>query len=140
MDPLTILASAIAVGQAVDRVVSLSLKIKACLHAPDEIMDLIEETHNLKLVLNRLKSTPSLFPLQDLPTLHNLLAVLSGTLSRIEQFIQKDLVRQGTGDDPSQAKVNRWAWATKRHQVALLRQKLRDYRSLLSLQLVGINT
>jgi hypothetical protein len=140
MDPLTILASCIAICQAVDRIASLVHKTALFVHAPEEIQALINDTGDLKMVLTRLQTVSAVFPVQDIPTLSKLLQSCSGVLKQIEEVIINKLIKPVDTEMSAGIKVNRMAWIQKKHHIERLRGLLRDSTALLTLQLVGVNT
>lgn len=139
MDPLSIIATTISIGQAVDRITSLTAKAKRYRDAPEDISALIAEIADLKLVLDKLQSTTANFPVQDLPTLKRLLDSCGANVLQIETLIREAFVKPGSPEDTSKLKVHRFAWVRKKHEIERLREQLRDSRALLGLQLVGIN-
>ncbi|KAF7510396.1 hypothetical protein GJ744_006675 [Endocarpon pusillum] len=139
MDPLSIIAITISIGQAVDRITTLTAKAKRYRDAPEDISTLIAEIADLKLVLDKLQSTTANFPVQDLPTLKRLLDSCGANVLQIETLIREAFVKPGSPEDTSKPKVHRFAWVQKKHEIERLREQLRDSRALLGLQLIGIN-
>jgi hypothetical protein len=124
----------------VDRINSLVHKTATFVHASEEIKALISDTSDLKLVLTRLQTVSAVFPVQDIPTLSKLLQSCFSILHQIEEVIDKTLIKSVTTGISPTMKVNRIAWMQKKGHIERLRVLLRDSTTLLTLQLVGINT
>ncbi|KAF2811317.1 uncharacterized protein BDZ99DRAFT_273748 [Mytilinidion resinicola] len=139
MDPLTIIASVISLGQAVDRIVILSSTIKPYLVAPEEVRDLVDEVLDLRQVLARLESSTAIFPATELPILLQLLGSCNRLLGQIKELIQTKCLKPVVGGvgGVGEMKVRRASWVRKKAEVVRLLQKLRDAKALLSLQLVA---
>ena len=60
VEPLSILASVIALCQAGDRILTLISRIRCVLHASDEIRALQQDIERLKLVLQALADVPQI--------------------------------------------------------------------------------
>jgi hypothetical protein len=62
MDPLSVVASVLAVAQAGDKLIQLVSRIRLYSNAPEEIDALINEVSDLRLVLNTMHTTASNLP------------------------------------------------------------------------------
>ncbi len=137
MDPLTIIASAIAVGQAGDRLTGLLLKAKRLLEAPDEVDGLVNEIADLKLVLSSLRSTVSDIRRcsdSDSPnSLSKLVEACGSIVLNLEELVAYSF------SAPS-GKVDRVSWARKKNRVEKLRLRLRELKSALAVHLASINS
>ena len=139
MDPLTIIGSVIALTQAADRTMTLATKVRRYFRASDEITALINEISDLGLVLGKLQSNTPMFPAQELPTLQKLLDSCNRTILRVENMIQDVYVKSIDSDGSEKPRFRRLVWLRKRSEIDRLSQQLRDSRTLLTLQLVGVN-
>jgi len=139
MEPVTVIASIIAIGQALDRIAVLATKSKQFLEAPSEFQSLVNETLDLRLVLDRLQIvvTTTRWSADDREVvLHDhLLKSCKTLLEAIKSIIENELTREKT---PSAvAAVRRWGWVKRRNEVLTLRNQLRETKALLCLTLVG---
>jgi hypothetical protein len=139
MDPLTIIGSVIALTQAADRTITLATKVRRYFRASDEITALINEISDLGLVLGKLQSNTPMFPVQELPTLQKLLDSCNRTILRVENMIQDVYVKSIDSGGSEEPRFRRLVWLRKRSEIDRLSQQLRDSRTLLTLQLVGVN-
>ena len=139
MDPLTIIGSVIALTQAADRTITLATKVRRYFRASDEITALINEVSDLGLVLGKLQSNTPMFPVQELPTLQKLLDSCNSTMLRVENMIQDVCVKSIDSGGSEEPRFRRLAWLRKKSEIYRLSQQLRDSRTLLTLQLVGVN-
>ncbi len=139
MDPLTIIASAIAVGQAGDRLTGLLLKAKRLLEAEDEVDGLVNEIADLNLVLSSLRSAVSDIRRSsdsDSPNTHSLSKLVEecGSIVRnLEELVAYSFLK------PS-GKVDRVSWARKKTKVERLRLRLIELKSALAVHLASINS
>jgi len=140
MDPITIIGGAIAITQAVDRIVGLSIQIKRLLtDAPDEIDALVIEISDLRAVLSSLHRhsdvSTLLVPAQDeLRGLQSLVGSCGTVVAGLEKTIQEVLAR-GAGRTKLRVGME---WMKKRKAIALSRGRLREYQMLLALQIGGL--
>lgn len=139
MDPLTIIGSVIALTQAADRTMTLATKVRRYSRAPDEITSLINEISDLGLVLGKLQSNTPMFPVQELPTLQKLLDSCNSIMLQVENIIQDVCVKSIDSGGSKEPRFRRLVWLRKKSEIDRLSQQLRDSRTLLTLQLVGVN-
>lgn len=136
MDPLTIVAGAIAIAQAVDRIIALSSQTKRLLNAPVEIDALITEINELKVVLDGLRLGSTQVPPGDALNLGNLLESCSDVAMRIENTIQGILIPI---NDNGGMRVRHVEWMRKRRFISQLKDRLAMCKSQLALHLAGMS-
>ena len=143
-DPLSITASIIAVLGAAEGVNKTLSKIKSLRHAPNEVLALINEVSDLRLVLGEVErcvirdaSRPS-SPIEQLQTMSTLVERAKNTLLELDQLIQYRLLKATSRS--AELKVSRREWAAAKPVIERFRQGLRDIRLNIVSQLVVINT
>ena len=139
MDPLSIVASTIALAQVADRILTLATKIRRYLNAPAEINALITDISDLRLVLGKLHSNTPIFPVQELPTLRKLLNSCNSIMVRIEEMINEIYLKSGKPDSCLEPRFRRLIWLKNKREIDRLSRQLSDSKTLLTLQLVGVN-
>lgn len=142
-DPLSIIASAIAIGQAAEGLVGLLSKLKDFRQAPREVEHLHSEVAQAKKLLLELQATlvtiHSRNSTLDLSLLQGLLYRHAGFLQQIESLIQRYLIRpefkdHGDGD----LCIRRFGWVINKNKIESLRSRLKESRELVSGELSRI--
>jgi ankyrin repeat protein len=130
MDPLSTLASIIALIQLVDGLVG-GLKLVGSLHdAPSEAKVLVDELSDLQLVLHQIASLAdqrSSVPKSLSDLFSTLIARTGKTLHSLDALLQKSVFNNGNG------KSSRFAWLRHSDRINNLRAGLRDNKLSLSL-------
>jgi hypothetical protein len=134
MDPITIVASCVAVLQVLDRIAVLSSKFRGFLDAPNDAQRLINESLDLMIVLDRIKTFNATYPTRRDMIICELLVSCERILSRVENLVHT-VVTNSRLHNP---KVQKLVWFHKRRDVAVLRQELRDIKSALCLQFLVV--
>lgn len=134
MDPITIVASCIAILQALDRIAVLSSKFRGFLGAPNDAQRLINESLDLRIVLDRLQAYNAANVMNSDMIIMELLASCEGLLARVENLVQTVATSSGLQGP----RIQMLAWIQKRHAVAILRQELREIKSTMCLQFLGV--
>ena len=143
-DPLSITASIIAVLGAIEGVTKTLAKIKNIRNAPQELLALINEVSDLKLILSDVQSyvteaTARLDlpqePLQHMSTLANR---ARSRLLELDELIQYRFTKADSITD--QIKVSQREWARGRSIIETFRQSLRDIRLNIVTQMVVLNS
>lgn len=154
MDPLSVIASSIAVMQGVDRLVSLLCKARRLKEAPAEVDHLLTEVSQTKSTLCSLQNIA--FALEeraassDLGAIHFLLHEYSVLIQELEGLTEKHLVAAAPPDwVPSsnlreqgrpKSVASRWGWATKKSHVEALREKLGCVRQLVLVEMTVLSS
>lgn len=134
MDPITIVASCIAVLQVLDRITVLSSKFRGFLDAPNDAQRLINESLDLRIVLDRIKTFNTTYPTRRDMIICQLLVSCERILSRVENLVHTVVTNPGLYSP----KVQKLVWIHKRRDVAVLRQDLRDIKSVMCLQFLVV--
>jgi predicted RNase H-like nuclease (RuvC/YqgF family) len=142
---LTIIASAIAVGQAGDRLISLLSKLRRLKEAPAEVDHLIGEVTQAKKTISNLQSTVLKVAQNvidiNLEPLQALLCRYAALLGEMEAFIEKYLTKSAkVAGEESELVVLRFGWAMKKQKVEALHSKIRDIRLLIVGELSSIQS
>lgn len=124
-DPLSIIASAIAIGQAADGLVSVLSKLKDFRQAPTEIEHLRLEVAQANKLLPELRKTLVAIgtrnPTLDLSLLQALLHRHADFLEQIESLIQKDLIRPKSKNHPDEdVCTRRLGWVINKNRIQSL--------------------
>ena len=143
-DPLSVTAGIIAVLGAIESVTKTLARIKSIRNAPNELLALINEVSDLKLILSDVQSyladcTASQQlprePLQHMSTLANR---ARDRLLELDELIQYRFTKADSTTD--QIKVSRREWARARSTIETFRQSLRDIRLNIVTQMVVVNS
>ena len=130
MDPLSTLASIVALIQLADGLVG-GLKLVGSLHdAPSEAKALADELSVLQIVLHQIVSLAeqgSSVPTSLSELLSTLIAQTEETLRSLDVLLQKSIFNSGNG------KPSRFAWLLQSDRINTLRTRLRDNKLSLSL-------
>ena len=140
-DPLSITASIIAVIGAAEGVGKALAKIKDIRNAPEDVLALINEVSDLRVILGDVEKSTRAAGTTPLP--HEQLAHMSTLIDRakdrlleIDQLIHYQLVKPDTSD----IKVSRREWAIARPTIKRFRESLRDVRLNLLTQMIVISS
>lgn len=143
-EPLSIVASAITLGEAVDklrRIISAAQRYK---QAPTEVELLATEAAAAASTLSTLQTTVlSLSNERDLPSLDTLRGLLAGyghVMADMEVMIDERLFAPSSGEAGTARKVLRMNWVLKKSSVENLRQRLRDARFAILAELQAISS
>jgi Fungal N-terminal domain of STAND proteins len=139
MDPISIVASIIAIAQAGDRLVQLIPEIRLYFTALEQIDALVDEVSDLRLVLDTTRASASNLPDVYITGLENSLATCNHIVLELERILNSFLDRPPRASGLVQTQVHRMRWMKKKARVERLRQRLRDAKSTLMLQLLSIN-
>jgi hypothetical protein len=141
MDPLSIVASSIAVVQAADRVAGLLSNIKPFLEAANDLDKLIQEVAGLKILLSDLQSSSqevlrlmSSSP-ERIQILESLVNEGLAVLLELERMIEYEFKRLPNQNAPGKSKVHRIRWLRKAGDVQKLKGQLLDVKSSISVQI-----
>ena len=143
-DPLSITASIIAVLGAAEGVSKTLAKIKSLRHAPNEILALINEVSDLRIILGEVEryiirdaSRPSPSN-EQLQTMSTLVEKAKQSLLELDQLVQYRLLKANSR--LAAPRVSRHEWAAAKHVIERFRQGLRDTRLNIVTQMVVMNT
>lgn len=142
MDPLSIVASAIAVFQAADRLGSLLGSIKPFLNAPNDVAALLNEVHIIRNSLSELQATATIdisAPPKHPPRLHGAIAVCLQHVSQLEHLISKACQFEEKSNGVVLADVKRLVWVRKKGEMEMVKLRLRDAISALQLAISSLN-
>ena len=140
-DPLSITASVIAVLGAAEGVSKTLARIKSLRHAPTEVLALINEVSDLRIILGEveryvIRDVSS--PVEQLQTMSTLVERAMDSLLELDQLIQYRLLKATSRS--TEPKISRREWAAAKPVIERYRQGLRDIRLNILNQLVVINT
>ena len=139
-DPLSITASIIAVVGAAEGVTKTLAKIKSIRNAPDELLALMNEVSDLKLVIsdiqNHIVIQRAQTPQTELQNISTLVKRAKDKLLELDQLIQYRLVKP----ESDQIKVSRREWLRAKAVIERFRQNLRDIRLNIITQMAVINS
>ena len=143
-DPLSITASIIAVVGAAEGVTKTLAKIKSIRNAPDELLPLINEVSDLKIILSDMQNyitqntqKPQISQ-QELRNISTLINRAKEKLLELDQLIQYRLVKPESISD--QIKVSRREWLRAKSTIEKFRQSLRDIKLNIMAQMMVINS
>jgi hypothetical protein len=140
MDPLSIVAGAIAVCQAADRLATLFASVKTYFAAPHEIDTLENEVGNVMIALNTLQSAASRLPSQGLPDLDRLVEACTVNTLELKGLVMKSYIKRADLRTSTRRRFHRMAWVWRKNKVQKIKQQLRDAQSALLLQVMGMST
>ena len=116
-DPLSITASVITVLGAAEGISKTLAKIKSTRHAPNELLALINEVSDLKIILREVEryiirdpNRPSP-PLEQLQTMSTLIERAKESLLELDQLIQYRLLKASSRS--TELKVSRREWVAE---------------------------
>ena len=143
-DPLSITASIIAVVGAAEGVTKTLAKIKSIRNAPDELLALINEVSDLKIILRDLQNyvnqnmhRPQISQ-EELENISILINRAKDKLLELDKLIQYKLVKPESITD--QIKVSRREWLRAKSTIEKFRQSLRDIKLNIMTQMMVINS
>ena len=145
MDPLSIIASAIAVIQTADRVTGLLSKLQPLLDAPKAVEQLIKDVAVIRALMDDLqhvvREVPTLisFPAQRLELLNGLGANGNSVVLELERLIEEEFKRPSSSSQTACVKARRLLWIKRAGKAEKLRQHLIDTRLSLAVKLGGLN-
>ena len=141
MDPLSILASCIAVTQGADRVAGLLAKCKTLVDAPTQVETLINDVTTLKSLICDLHDTceaisqSAATPIEKTRLLQHLVEEGNLILLDLERIVEYELKKLKGRNSQGGYKVDRMAWARNTTEVEHLRERMRHLRLSISVQL-----
>ena len=139
-DPLSITASIIAVIGAAEGVSKTLAKIKNIRNAPSEVLALVNEVSDLRIVLGDVEryiirdTTGTYRSPEQLRTMSTLVTRASGHLLELDKTIQYRLIKANS--TAADFRVSRHEWAVARPAVERFRQSLRDVKLNMVTQMV----
>ncbi|KAK0113977.1 hypothetical protein ONS96_014824 [Cadophora gregata f. sp. sojae] len=142
MDPISIVglvASTIAIVQAADRIGGLLGQLKPLFEAPREVEQLIKDVKSLKsLVVNVSEAAKemdrsSILPAEKIETLKSFVDEAEDILSELDRLI--DSFKKPLTGIESKLKVHRGTWARRVGEVENLRNRMRDLRLSVAVEL-----
>lgn len=135
MDPLSIVASAIAVCQAGERLGGLLSGIELYVNAPKEIAALSSEISNVRKPLVGLQYAAALASPQELGDFNKLVALSLNDVAQLDKLVEISLLKPAKANGNPSTGINRLAWPRKKRKIERIKQQLRD--DLSSIQLGG---
>lgn len=142
MDPLSIVASAIGVFQAADRLTALLGNIKPLLNAQNDITSLLSEVRILRDTLERLQEAVTYKDDGIFLCRTSLLEPIEACLlhiSGLEGVISDCCKLKDNSDEPILVDVSRIAWVRKKGEMERIKHRLRDALASLQVALSCIN-
>ena len=143
-DPLSITASIIAVVGAAEGVTKTLAKIKSIRNAPDELLALINEVSDLRIILSDMQNyltqntqRPQISQ-EELQNISTLINRAKKKLLELDQLIQYRLVKPESNSH--QIKVFRREWLRAKNTIEKFRQSLRDIKLNIMAQMMVINS
>ena len=143
-DPLSLVASIIAVIGAAEGVSRTLTKIRNLRDAPDELLALMNEVSDFRIILTGLQTyitqysqRPQLL-VEELSHISTLADRGKEKLLQLDQLIQYRLVKPESG--LTQIKVSKREWARARSTIESFRQTLRDIRLNIVTQMIVVNS
>ena len=143
-DPLSITASIIAVVGAAEGVTKTLSKIKNMRHAPDELLALINEVSDLRIILSDIHSyiventeRPQI-PYERLQHVTIFVNRAKEKLLQLDELIQYRLTKPESVTD--QIKISRREWARAKTTIERFQQNLRDIRLNIIAQMTVVNS
>lgn len=146
MDPISIIglvASSIAIVQAADRVGGLLGKLKPLLEAPREVEQLINDVKSLKTLINNVAEAAKelggsgILPSDKVGSLQESVDEAREILSDLGELI-KDCEKP-ISDKTGRRRVYRMVWMRKEGHVGRLRERMRDLRLSVAVELSTIH-
>ena len=143
-DPLSLTASIIAVLGAAEGVGKTLKRIKNIYNAPTEVLALINEISDLRIILSDLQgyitqnTTRPQLPSEQLRHMSVLLQRAKDRLLELDQLVEYQLLKPESRSD--HIRVSRREWAKAKETVGRFRQSLRDIRLDIVAQLVVVNS
>ena len=142
-DPLSVTASIIAVVGAAEGVTKTLARIRDIRNAPEELLALINEVSDLRIILGDIQSyvqnDTRPLTLQDaLQHLSILINRAKDKLLQLDELIQYRLTKPESVLD--QIKISRREWTRAKTTVDKFRQSLRDIRLNIVSQMIVINS
>ena len=142
-DPLSITASIIAVVGAAEGIGKTFAKIRNVRHAPGEVLALMNEVSDLKIILENVeryfvRNASRGLHIEQLQTLSALVDRAKEYMLELDQLIHYRLLKAHS--TTAEFKVSRYEWAAAKHMVERFRQSLRDVRLNLVTQMIVINS
>ena len=138
-DPLSITASIIAVVGAAEGIANTFAKIKDIRHAPFEILALMNEVSDLKIVLETVQRSidRSRLPRGELLLLAGLIQKAKDKLLQLDNLIHYRLLKPESG--VNEIKVSYRAWVRAKSTIQNFRQSFRDIRLDIVTHMVLVN-
>ena len=127
MEPLSAVASILAVVGAARKAAEGLHRLKAIKNAPKELEDLLLEFSQIEVVLQSYKNLPTNFQEQS-PILAAILGIAENKFRELDKLVHYTLTKAGSNE-----KVDRLQWVLKRLDTERLREQL-------SQSLVTLNT
>jgi Fungal N-terminal domain of STAND proteins len=139
MDPLSIAVGVLTVVQAGDRIIQLVSKIRLKFDVPEEVNSLINEVSDLRMVLNTMDVAASNIPREYLVALGKIIDSCNKIILELEGTLNSFSTTPPRRNISLQTQVQRVRWLKRKGKVEDLRQRLRDAKSTLILQILSIN-
>lgn len=138
MDPLSIVASVVAISQATERLAGLLSGITIFLSASKDIPLLIAEVAFIKRALERLLSVARM-PEEQLDTLVQPICLCLCQISELEAIISMSSTTIETPEERTVEKVNRLIWARKNRKVVSIKVRLKEGISAIQFELLSLH-
>jgi len=126
MDPLSIVASLIAVGQAGDRLLSLIAQTRRYLKAPEEIDALEAELQRLKMVIGIVDAFALTQLSEHVPSIKRILSDCKRIIDALETILTECKRGYSSQKQLGQVRMVRLGWLKRRSRVESYKQQLRD--------------
>jgi hypothetical protein len=141
MDPLSVFASAIAITQATESLMSLLLQWKS---APDEVTALFNELSDLKIALHNAsvaaKANHHLMSKQVSEDMRGTLQRIENKVEELDAIVQSVIIRVPDNINWERTKIKRLKWMPMKSKVYGLTQELRQLKSTLLIQQTSVNS
>ena len=146
-DPLSIVASVIAVVGAIEGVSKTLAKIRTLRNAPSELQALVNEVSDLRIIVGDVENYTSRntnqlqAPHDQLKNMSILVARAKDCILELDMLIHSRLLRPGAQERKEKAiKVSRREWAQARGTIERFRQTLRDIRLNIATEMLVLNS
>jgi hypothetical protein len=135
MDPLSIVASVIAISQAGDSLIQLLQRFRLYFNVFDHIEALVDELCHLRLILDTVHMAAANLPGRYVAGLAKSLDACKLIILELETILTESSKTKST----LKSQLHRVRWVKKKNKVESLRVRLRDSKSTITLHLLAIN-
>ena len=146
-DPLSVTASVIAVVGAIEGVSKTLAKVRTLRNAPSELLALINEASDLRIVLGDVEryitrdGNQSQAFRDQLQNISHLVTRAKDCLLELDKLIHYRFLKPGTDElKTKEIKVSRREWAQAKTTTERFRQSLRDIRLNLATEIIVLNS
>ncbi|KAH7383065.1 ankyrin repeat-containing domain protein [Cadophora sp. MPI-SDFR-AT-0126] len=143
MDPMSIVASSIAIVQAADRIGGLLGKLKPLFEAPREVEQLIKDVASLKSLINDVSGAAKemnrsgILPAEKLETLKDFVDEAGDILNELDRLIES--FKKPPKGIEGRLEVHRGTWTRKVGEVEKLRSRMRELRLSVAISLATLH-